>query len=78
MTAKKTEQSDIQIPIIRYLCHFSLFFCICYIIFCNFASVTLIIQQSAFIFSIIITLDILGCYAWRESQCSGLVAPWRN
>lgn len=57
---------------------FFVFFCISYMIFCNFESVTLITQQSAFTFSIIITLDFLGCYAWRESQRKGLVAPWRN
>lgn len=47
-------------------------------IFCNFASVTLITQQSAFTFSIIITLDIFGNYDWRKSQRRGFVMPRCN
>lgn len=47
-------------------------------IFCNFASVTLITKQSAFTFSIIITLDILGNYDWRKSQRRGFVMPRCN
>lgn len=57
---------------------FFIFFCISYMIFCNFASVTLITQQSAFTFSIIITLDILGNYDWRKSQRRGFVMPRCN